>query len=120
FACNRKIKTCGRSFRLPIIWERSVEASLRLSPHPSMNAQTSHDRLWQKRVDALAAVWPAVLDGETKALHKARVASRRIREALPVVAVSAPPAKVKKLRRRLRDLTRTLGPVRELDVELGM
>jgi CHAD domain-containing protein len=61
-----------------------------------------------------------VLGGETKALHKARVASRRIREALPVVAASAPPAKVKKLRRRLRELTRSLGPVRELDVELGM
>jgi CHAD domain-containing protein len=85
-----------------------------------MNAQTSHDRLWQKRLDALTAVWPDFLDGQTKALHKARVASRRIREALPVVAASAPPHKVRKLKRRLRDLTQFLGPIRELDVELDL
>lgn len=85
-----------------------------------MNAQTSHDSLWQKRLNALSAVWPAFLAGETKALHKARVASRRIREALPVVGASASADKVKKLRRRLRDLTQYLGPIRELDVELGL
>jgi CHAD domain-containing protein len=85
-----------------------------------MNTHTSHDRLWQKRLDALSAVWPDFVGGETKALHKARVASRRIREALPVVAASAPASKVKKLRRRLRELTQSLGPIRELDVELGL
>jgi CHAD domain-containing protein len=85
-----------------------------------MNAHTSHDRLWQKRLDALSAVWPDFLGGETKALHKARVASRRIREALPVVAASAPPGKVRKLKKRLRDLTQFLGPIRELDVELDL
>jgi CHAD domain-containing protein len=85
-----------------------------------MNAHTFHDRLWQKRLDALSAVWPDFLGGETKALHRARVASRRIREALPVVAASAPAGKVRKLKRRLRDLTQFLGPIRELDVELGL
>jgi CHAD domain-containing protein len=85
-----------------------------------MNGQTSHDRLWHKRLEALSAVWPHLMEGETKALHKARVASRRIREALPVVAVSAPKPKVKKLKRRLRELTQSLGPIRELDVELGL
>ncbi len=85
-----------------------------------MKAQTSYDRLWQKRLDALQTVWPAFLAGETKGLHKARVASRRIREALPVVAASAPASKVKKLRRRMRDLTQYLGPIRELDVELNL
>jgi CHAD domain-containing protein len=85
-----------------------------------MNTHTSHDRLWQKRLDALSGVWPDFVGGETKALHKARVASRRIREALPVIAASAPPSKVKKLKRRLRDLTQSLGPIRELDVELGL
>ena len=85
-----------------------------------MNVQTPYDGLWRKRLDALDKVWPAFLAGETEALHKARVASRRIREALPVVGVQAHAAKVKKLRRKLRDLTRYLGPIRELDVELGM
>ena len=85
-----------------------------------MNVRTSYDGLWRKRLDALDKVWPAFLAGETEALHKARVASRRIREALPVVGAPASAAKVKKLRRKMRDLTRYLGPIRELDVELGM
>src|SRR5215212_5716963 len=85
-----------------------------------MNAHPSYDRLWQKRLDELSAVWPHFLGGETKALHKARVASRRIREVLPVVAASSPKPKVKKLKRRLRELTQSLGPIRELDVELGL
>jgi CHAD domain-containing protein len=85
-----------------------------------MNVQTSYERLWQKRLDALRAVWPEFLAGDHEALHKARVASRRIREALPVVGASARPDKVKKLRRKMRALTRHLGPIRELDVELGM
>ncbi|MCM3879633.1 MAG: CHAD domain-containing protein [Vicinamibacterales bacterium] len=85
-----------------------------------MNPHTSHDRLWRRRLNALAVVWPDFLAGETKALHEARVASRRLREALPVVAASAPASKSKKLKRRLQALTQSLGPIRELDVELGM
>ncbi|HEV3214968.1 MAG TPA: CHAD domain-containing protein [Vicinamibacterales bacterium] len=85
-----------------------------------MNVQTSYDRLWRKRLDALRAVWPAFLAGNHDALHKTRVASRRIREALPIVGAAARPDRVKKLRRKLRALTRHLGPIRELDVEIGM
>jgi CHAD domain-containing protein len=85
-----------------------------------MNVQTSYERLWRKRLDALRAVWPAFLAGDHEALHKARVASRRIREALPIVGALARPDRVKKLRRKMRALTRHLGPIRELDVELGM
>lgn len=85
-----------------------------------MIARPSCDSLWRKRLKALTAVWPDFLDGQTKGLHKARVATRRIREALPIVGATAPPAKVKKLSRKMRDLTRHLGPIRELDVELGM
>lgn len=85
-----------------------------------MNVRPSYDGLWRKRLKALGKVWPEFVAGETEALHKARVASRRIREALPVVGAQAAPAKVKKLRRKMRDLTRQLGPIRELDVELGL
>src|SRR5688572_8509558 len=85
-----------------------------------MNAFTSCDRLWRKRLNELSSVWPDFVGGRTAALHKTRVASRRIREALPVVGVSAPPAKVKKLNRKMRELTRSLGPIRELDVELDL
>jgi CHAD domain-containing protein len=85
-----------------------------------MNARTSYDSLWRKRLDALTAVWPDFLHGQTAGLHKVRVATRRIREALAIVGATASPAKVKKLNRKMRDLTRHLGPIRELDVELGM
>ncbi|RPI56921.1 MAG: CHAD domain-containing protein [Acidobacteria bacterium] len=85
-----------------------------------MNVSTSRDRLWQKRLNELSAVWPDFMSGRTTGLHKTRVASRRIREALPIVAVAAPPDKVKKLDKRMRSLTRTLGPIRELDVELAL
>lgn len=83
-----------------------------------MNTSTSRDRLWRKRLNELSAVWPDFVHGRTGGLHKTRVASRRIREALPIVGVTAPPAKVKKLSRKMRALTRSLGPIRELDVEL--
>jgi CHAD domain-containing protein len=71
-------------------------------------------------LNELSAVWPDFVQGRTTGLHKTRVASRRIREALPIVGVSAPPAKVKKLNKKMRALTRALGPIRELDVELGI
>ncbi len=83
-----------------------------------MNASPSCDRLWRKRLNELSTVWPEFVHGRTTGLHKTRVASRRIREALPVVAIGASPAKVKKLNKKMRALTRVLGPIRELDVEL--
>ncbi len=89
-------------------------------PHRSMNTSTSRDRLWRKRLNELSAVWPDFVNGHSTGLHKTRVASRRIREALPIVGVTAPPAKVKKLNKKMRALTRSLGPIRELDVELDI
>src|SRR5690349_17597596 len=85
-----------------------------------MNTSTPRDRLWRKRLNELSAVWPDFVNGRTAGLHKTRVASRRIREALPIVAASASAAKVKKLNKKMRALTRSLGPIRELDVELDL
>jgi len=66
-----------------------------------------------------AAVLQAVLNlaarGDNKAIHRARVATRRLREALAVVAaVGSDDAK--NLRNELRTITAALGPVREMDV----
>ncbi len=55
----------------------------------------------------------AIRGHDVESLHKARVASRRLREVLPVVPGKAGRGK---LRRRIRRITRQLGPVRELDV----
>jgi CHAD domain-containing protein len=52
--------------------------------------------------------------GDVRALHQTRVASRRLREILPVLQVD--PDLARRLGRRLRKVTQRLGAVRELDV----
>jgi CHAD domain-containing protein len=53
--------------------------------------------------------------GDVKAVHRTRVATRRLREALAVVA-AAGDEDAKILRQEFRQLTAALGPVREMDV----
>jgi CHAD domain-containing protein len=85
-----------------------------------MNAQLASDRVITLRLRALADSLPAVLEAEPDGVHKARVASRRVREALPVVLAQAPPGRAARLRRSFRRVTRALGPLREIDVTLQL
>ena len=71
--------------------------------------------LIRQRIAALGRALPAARAGDAVSLHHARVATRRLRAALPLVA-SGPRAE--ELARSVRRLTRALGPIRELDVEL--
>jgi CHAD domain-containing protein len=57
---------------------------------------------------------PGVERGDPPSLHRARIASRRLRELLPVLQIQ--PDRARKLGRRLRKVTDRLGAVRELDV----
>jgi CHAD domain-containing protein len=66
------------------------------------------------------AQWPLALAGEAEAIHQARVATRRVREVLPLVATRPGERDVRRLRRAFRDLGRALGPSRELDVSLAI
>jgi CHAD domain-containing protein len=68
----------------------------------------------------MAGAWPRMRRGSVKGLHQARVASRRIREALPIAGAGADRAGLGKLGRKVRAITRVLGPVRALDVERGV
>lgn len=68
-------------------------------------------------MNALTRALPGARQGDPLLVHQARVASRRLREALPLVASGS---KGRKLERSARRLTRALGPVRELDVALEM
>jgi CHAD domain-containing protein len=68
-----------------------------------------------QRLRALARFLPAARHGDIHSIHQARVASRRLREALPLVVDGRAG---RKLQRQARTLTRALGPVRELDVVL--
>jgi CHAD domain-containing protein len=74
----------------------------------------------RRRHDALRSNVDAARAGDVEGVHQARVASRRLREVVPVLGVGLDDVRLKPLGRRLRDLTRALGPVRELDVALGM
>jgi len=58
----------------------------------------------------LEALWSAVHDGEVDAVHDARVATRRVRAALPFVFAAPPP-----VADEMRRIGRVLGRVRELD-----
>jgi CHAD domain-containing protein len=60
----------------------------------------------------------SVEGGDVRAIHRTRVATRRLRELLPVLELDGKTAD--KLGKRLRRVTRNLGEVRELDVLLGM
>jgi CHAD domain-containing protein len=73
--------------------------------------------LIRQRLVALRRSLPGARHGSLTAVHQARVATRRLREALPLVARGG---KGRKLERRVRNITRALGPVRELDVALLM
>ena len=59
---------------------------------------------------------PGVEEGDATALHRARIASRRLRELLPILQLNHDVAA--KLGRRLRKIRAHLGTVRELDVLL--
>src|SRR5262245_1708965 len=69
---------------------------------------------FRRRLDAFNRESKGVYTGDVEALHRARVASRRLRELLPVLGLDGDT--VRKLGRRLKKVTRRLGAMRELDV----
>ena len=72
--------------------------------------------LLKSRLDRFARALSGIERGDVRALHRARVASRRIRELIPVLQLDRDTTR--KLSRRLRRVTMRLGTVRELDVLL--
>jgi CHAD domain-containing protein len=76
--------------------------------------------LLRQRLVSLLQAMPAAQAGDETSVHQARVASRRLREALPVLGARADEDKLDRVQRRVRRITRALGPVRELDVTLSL
>ena len=83
--------------------------------NPSAKRTNPSELIIRQRVAALSRTLPGARKGDVQAVHQARVATRRIREALPLVARGR---SGKSLKKSVRKLTRVLGPVRELDVAL--
>jgi CHAD domain-containing protein len=76
--------------------------------------------LLRRLAGALGRHVPTAVAGDDRGVHQARVASRRLREAVPVLSTGLKGSKARKAQRKIRRLTRALGTVRELDVTLGL
>ena len=74
--------------------------------------------LLRQRLVSLLRAMPLAQAGDQSSVHQARVASRRLRQALPLLGVRADAQALDRADRRVRQITRALGPVRELDVTL--
>jgi len=87
------------------------------SPRPKVDPTT---KLLAERVRAFFRYLPVALAGDEEAVHQMRVTGRRLRVALPVLARKAQGKRVARGRRRLRELVRTAGSSRDLDVGLSL
>jgi len=85
-----------------------------------MNRSLPLVRLLERRARALRRQLAAAIAGKDAGVHQARVASRRLREALPVLSAGLTHSKAGKAQRKIRRLTQALGGVRELDVSLHL
>ena len=81
-----------------------------------MPAPKQRHELLQKRLKQFTRMLHGLDEGDVRALHRTRIASRRLREVLPILQLDAKVAR--KLNRRLRKVTRRLGTLRDLDVLL--
>jgi CHAD domain-containing protein len=83
-----------------------------------MSASRRRSDLLQKRLEQFTRLLHELQEGDIRALHRTRVASRRLREILPVLQLKHDLAV--RLGRRLRHVTAELGRVREIDVLLAV
>lgn len=87
---------------------------------PSQTAPDPATSLLRDRVRTLFKHLPQALAGKEEAIHQMRVAGRRLRVALPLLARKPEGKRVGRSLRRLRDLVRTAGASRDLDVSLAL
>ena len=69
--------------------------------------------LLRQRIAAVKRMLPGARTGDVRATHQARVATRRLRAAIPLLDAGKAG---RRLESAARELTRVIGPVRELDV----
>jgi CHAD domain-containing protein len=81
-----------------------------------MSVLPSRYDLLTARLERFSRALPGVETRDIRAVHRTRVASRRLRELLPILQLEGDAAR--KLRHQLRKVSRKLGSVREADVML--
>lgn len=85
-----------------------------LGSHSIMTASRQRSELLRAHLETFTRLLQRVEGGDVRAIHRTRVASRRLRELMPVLQVD--PSVCARLLRDLRRATRALGRIRELDV----
>ena len=88
-------------------------------PHATTQVDEAVAAAIARQGRVLATAWPLAIDGDARAVHRARVATRRVREALAIVEAAGVRHAAARARRLARRLARALGPVREMDVALA-
>src|SRR5687767_15725975 len=81
-----------------------------------MSVLPSRYDLLHARLERFSRALPGVETRDIRSVHRTRVASRRLRELLPVLKLDGDTTA--KLGHQLRKVTRRLGSVREADVML--
>jgi CHAD domain-containing protein len=76
--------------------------------------------LLEDRVKRVFRELPGAVAGQEEPIHQVRVAGRRLRVALPLLARKGGRRGVRRALRVLRKLTRTVGAGRDMDVMLGL
>ena len=76
------------------------------------------DQTVSKNLAILLSTIPGIRDGESDAIHAARVATRRLRAAVPLAWADSPKTAWRESAEAIRDFGRDLGRVREVDVVL--
>jgi CHAD domain-containing protein len=78
------------------------------------------DGLFRTQIHTLRETLPGVLDGVADSIHDARIATRRIREVLPLLGDVKRREPIEDLGSRFKRLGRSLGRVRDVDVRLAL
>jgi len=89
-----------------------------VTPGPVHVSRTA--TLLADRVRRVFRELPGAMAGEETAVHQVRVAGRRLRVALPLLACRGHSRRVRTALKVLRQLTREVGAGRDLDVFLGL
>jgi len=74
----------------------------------------------RERIKRVFKELPGALVGKTDPIHQVRVAGRRLRVALPLITLKPKGRRVRRSLAVLRELTRTVGLGRDLDVVVGL
>jgi CHAD domain-containing protein len=89
-------------------------------PVPKTDKASDISDLLRERVRAVFRHLPKGLAGDEEAIHQMRIAGRRLRVALPLLARKPEGRRVHRALRVLRELTRTAGASRDLDVGMEL